>query len=422
MNLGGTEVVVSGMGALTAFGAGRQTLLRALERGISAIREPTQPELLTLPAAAELHDFSLDSALRGLDGCPETLTARCRRVAPRAPRSLDASIFAAVEAWLDAGLASRPVPAERIALVIAGSNLSQAYQLETMRRFASDLARTDARYALRFLDTDQVGVISELLEIRAEGFTVGGASASGNVAITNALRLLRQGHADLCLVVGALSDLSQLEIAALQNVGALATGGGRTASEVCRPFDRDRCGFVLGQAAACLVLETRGSAQRRGATAYARLSGASVSLAGSHLPAPDVDSEARAMRQALDEAALTPSQVDYVNAHATSSLVGDEAEIQALRTVFGAHLPSLWVNSSKGLTGHCLSAAGVLEAVASILQLNGGFVHANVNLLAPLTADCRFAAGSAEQVALNTVLSNSFGFGGISSSIVLQRA
>jgi malonyl-ACP decarboxylase len=410
------------MGALTTFGAGVGTLARALRAGRSGITRPQQPALARLPAAGELREFSLATALRELQGGPAALLEKARRSTLRAPRSIECSVFSAVEAWLDAGLHAAPVPPERIGLIVAGSNLSQRYHYETAQKFATGPEFLDPRYAMRFLDSDHVGVLSEILGIRGEGFTVGGASASGNVAIVKAWQLLRLGEVDACLVVGPLADLSPVELQALRHLGALSEGGGREPAEVCRPFDTRRDGFVLGQGTACLVLERRELALARGASARAELAGASLVLSANHSPAPDLWGETVAMRRALAQAGLSPGQVDYLNAHATSSTAGDEVEVQAIRDVFSGHLQKVWINSTKGLLGHCLFSAGVVECIATIIQMREGFLHPNANLAEPLDGECRFCGTQPVEQAIEVALSNSFGFGGINTSVIIRRS
>nr|ASA76638.1 ketosynthase [Pyxidicoccus sp. MCy9557] len=410
-------IVVTGLGALSALGRGVGALADGLKAGRSGI---VRSERLGL-AAGELGAFALGTALQALPACPAPLREKARRAALRAPLPVETSVFAAVEAWLDAGLHSAELPPERLGLVVAGSNLSQRYQFEMAAKLAADGPEfLDPRYATRFLDTDHVGVVSEVLGIRGEGFTVGGASASGNVAILKAWQLLRLGDVDACVVVAPVADLSPLELHALRNVGALGGAGDVKPEEACRPFDRQRGGFILGQGAAALVLERRDSARRRGATVHATLAGASLVLSASHLPSPDVAGEAAAMRRALAQAGVPPEAVDYVNAHATASAAGDEVEVQALREVFGGHVAGMWINSTKGLTGHCLYAAGVLECVATVVQMKQGFVHPSANLHEPIDAECRFCGRESAPARIGVALSNAFGFGGINTSVVLR--
>lgn len=414
------SVLVTGAGVACSLGVGVAAFRDALRAGKSGIDRPRRAGLWPgLSAIAELDDLPLAAALERLRGCSPAFVQRARRSALRGHRSLDWSLTTATEAWLEAALDVVPVPPERLGVVVGGSNLAQRYQHDAARALAES-GHADPRYALRFLDTDQMAVVSELFGAQGEGFTVGGASASGNVAIIKAWQLLRLGELDACLVVGPLADLSALELQAFRDLGALSPGArGR---EACRPFDRGRDGFVFGQAAGCLVLERGASARRRGVSARAEIAGGALRLAGNHSPAPDVQAESTAMRCALERAGVAPEAVDYVNAHATSSPAGDDAEAAALRDVFGANATRPWVNSTKGLIGHCLHAAGVVECIATLVQLEEGFVHPNANLHEPIDSGLRLAPLEPRDVQLSLALSNSFGFGGINTSVVLRRS
>jgi malonyl-ACP decarboxylase len=329
------------------------------------------------------------------------------------------AVLSCLEAFLDAGLDKGLVPPERIALVVGGNNLGQQSMARSLRRLAGDLDMANPRYALQFMDTDHVGTLSAILQIRGEGFTVGGASASGNVAIVKGRQLLLGDHADVCIVVGGMMELSSLEMAAFANLGAL--GGKRFHDEperACRPFDRDRDGFVYGQATAAMVLAKTGVCSHFKPSAA--ITGASLVLDANQLSDPSAEGEQRAMWTALGEAGVDLRAVDYINAHGTASVIGDQTELEALRGVFGDRLREIRVNSTKSLTGHCLTAAGLIEAVASVIQMRCGFVHPNRNLERPIDDTIHFAGARSEPCSLSTCLSNSFGFGGINSSIVMQ--
>jgi malonyl-ACP decarboxylase len=210
-----------------------------------------------------------------------------------------------------------------------------------------------------------------------------------------------------------------MELQGFYNLGAMAGArGGAFPLARCRPFDGDREGFVPGQGAACLVLESGHSAARRSAPVWARLAGHALCLDANSLADPRVAGEAWVMAQAIRRAGLTPDRIDYVNAHGTGSTLGDQVEVAALREVFGAEVGRPWINSTKGLVGHCLCAAGVVEAVATIVQLRDGFVHPNANLRRPIDPGCRFVGARAERASIEFALSNGFGFGGFNTSVL----
>lgn len=411
------DAVVTGIGVVSAVGCGCAAFAASLRAGRSGITgDPGDG----LGVAGRLQGFDFPGLLAGL-GLPEATAACALRAGRRAPRSAQAGLIAALEAWHGSRAEGSFAP-ERVSLVVAGSNFNEAYQRSVMTKFERDPEYVPASYALHYMDTDQVGILSEVLGVRGEGLAVGGASASGNMGLIQGRRMIRDGVCDACVVVGAMSDISPVELRAFRHIGAL--GGKRFASEpgqACRPFDADREGFIPGQGSACLVLEAAPAARERGAFVWGRISGGAACLDGNRSSDPSVEGESRAMRQALDDAGRTPADVDYVNAHATSSVLGDEVEVKALRNVFGSRLANVPVNATKGLTGHCLTAAGVVEAAATLVQMRDGFVHPNANLENPIDPECRFVGRAAEPRSVRVALSNSFGFGGINTAIVIER-
>jgi malonyl-ACP decarboxylase len=419
---GADGVVVTGMGVLCAIASDLDEFEKALRRGDNgiAVRGDGEAGELEPWLAADLDGFEFAVAVRARAALPAAVRALALRVAGRAPMPVQASVTVALQAWDQAGLADRPVPAERVGIVVAGHNLGGRHAEAVRSRYAASPAHLAGRYALQFMDTDHVGTLSQILGATGEGYTVGGASASGNVAIVNGARLVAADAVDVCLVVGALTDLSMMERQAFYNLGAMAGSGGRDEpGRRCRPFDRAREGFVPGQGTACLVLESADSAARRRAPAVARIAGHASRLDGNSLADPSAAGEAWAMAEAIRRAGLSPDRIGYVNAHGTGSPLGDDTEVRALREVFGRHRPR--VNSTKGLLGHCLCAAGVVEAVAAVVQMRGGFVHPNANLEVPIDPDCRFVGAAAEPAVFDYALSNSFGFGGFNTAVVLGR-
>ncbi|MET9969784.1 beta-ketoacyl synthase N-terminal-like domain-containing protein [Streptomyces sp. NPDC006356] len=414
-----TEVLITGAGVLCSTAADIDSFTRSLRAGTSGIGlrsvAGSHSDLRPL-LCADLPDFDLRTAVADR---AEPLRRSATRIAGRSPLPAQASVAVALEGWERAGLDRAQVPGERLGLVVAGHNLGGRYAEEVRPRYTSSPVHLPARYPLQFMDTDHVGTVSQLLGITGEGYTVGGASASGNVAIVNAARLVAAGAVDVCLVLGALTDLSDMERQAFYNLGAMAGGRGTPPERSSRPFDADREGFVPGQGAACLVLESASCAARRGAVPWARLEGYAMRLSGNGLADPNPADEADVMLRALRHARLTPERIDYVNAHGTGSALGDEVELEALRAVFGSGGPR--VNSTKGLVGHCLCAAGVVEAVATLVQLRHGFVHPNANLVTPIGEGGRLVGARSEPARIGRAMSNGFGFGGFNTSVVFGR-
>jgi malonyl-ACP decarboxylase len=303
----------------------------------------------------------------------------------------------------------------RTGLIVAGNNLHQQYVARNVLALQQEPLKFNPRYALCYADTNQVGCLTDIFGIHGMSYTVGGASASSNVALLHAWNWLRTGVLDTCVVVGASTEFSLAEQHGFELIGAASASG------TCRPFDAGRDGFVWRPAAACLVLQRRTAAERSGAPVLGELAGAAMVMDGNHSCECSLDGEVSVMRAAMHAAGVDPSAIGYVNAHGTGSALGDDTECAALRHVFGGHAGDVWINSTKQLVGHGLTAAGMVEAVATLLQLNGGFIHPNPMLRQPIDPVLRFAGAEAAASRCDTALSNAFAFGGFNTCLVLRQ-
>ncbi|MEK4042689.1 beta-ketoacyl synthase N-terminal-like domain-containing protein [Paenibacillus sp. FSL H8-0048] len=414
-------VYVTGMGIVSAAASGTEAFSQALRHGRSGIgylEGLTYADGQPLIGAA-LPEEGLEPAFLCYKGDLSRNAGRLFRISGK---SVKASALAAAQAWQEAKLNITKPEAERIGLLIAGSNISPAISYAAMTACGGQPELLHPRYALNYMDTCQLGVLSEMFGIRGEGATVGGASASGNAAVLRAAQMIQLGIADVCMVIGPLADLSPLELQSFLNIGAY---GGRSfhsaPAHACRPFDSRHEGFIFGQAAACLILEGADSAEAREAEVLATIAGGAASLDAHSLSDPNEDGQVRTMELALRTAGLGPSGVDYINAHGTSTPLGDVTELRSIARVFGSHTPGLRLNSTKTLTGHCLYAAGVVEAVATILQMQGEYLHPLPWLEEPVSPNYRFAARQAEPASITCGLSNSYGFGGINTGIIIRK-
>lgn len=415
-------VVITGMGAITALGQGIVVLKEGLKQGKKPFSQDLQFPSVSFPViTAAIKDFNFEQALTSIAASDE-LKLKILKVGRRAPKVIQTSLIAALEAYQSAQIAERQIDPMRMGLVIAGQNITQRYCYDLQQSFQQEPDYLSPAYAIQFMDTNHVGTLSEAFGIQGEGFTVGGASASGNVAIIQACRLLRQGSMDVCLVVGAMADLSPLEIQGFHSCGAL--GGRHFASEplkASRPFDQAREGFIWGQGSGCLILEASECADRDGLTPIGEIKGTAMTLDAHRHPDPSMQGESRVMRQALANAGLQPKEISYINTHGSSSVLGDATELQAIREVFANSLDRLWLNASKGLLGHCLWSAGVLEAIVTLIQMQEGFIHPNANLENPIDTTMCWAGKTMEAADISCALNNSFGFGGINTSVILAK-
>jgi malonyl-ACP decarboxylase len=415
------SVVVTGMGIRCAAGRDCLAFSEALRSGVTGTRLVPAPVSGVPPlcrVAALVPAPDLKAELEGMPDFPEAGGLLLRKLLRGAPHSLSLSALACLEAWTSARMGFHG-PRESCGIIVGGNGLHLDWMRSAKDKFDQAPEWLPPLYGLTFMDSHQVGALSELFSIHGPGMSVGGASASGNLAIREGFRLVREGEVDQCLVVGACADWSPVELAGLATLGALYTGENEAdPSKACRPFDRGHRGFVFGQGSAALLLESGSSASLRGAEPLAEILSASLCLDGTHFPEPSRDGEIRAMRLALSATGLGAHEVDYVNAHGTASPLGDVTELAALEAVFAESTP--WINSTKAFTGHCLSAAGAVEMVATILQMRGGFLHPNPNLDDPLPSRMRFVPKASLETAARIALSNSFGFGGFNTSILVK--
>lgn len=418
------KVYISGMGIVNSIAESVSDFEQALRAGKQGMRlEPKEPGAVAAFIRADIRNYSLSERLQKLlllGEVPEPVISRAERIARRSPFPIQVAVATLLEAWIQARLFQVPIQPDRIGIIVAGHNLTMGVQRDHAVKYKKAAEYLSPTYALQFMDTDHIGTLSEIFGICGEGCTIGGASASGNAGIIKAHQMLQLGIADACVVVGALADLTLMELQGFYNIGAM---GGKTIQEpdkVCRPFDKDHEGFIYGQGSGCLILETSDSIRRRAVAPLAEMAGGAILLDGNRLSHPSEEGEIKVMESALEASRTAIQEVDYINAHGTSSPLGDETELRAIKKVFKKEIRRTWLNSTKGLTGHCLFSAGVVEAIASILQMRGGFVHPNANLEHPVDSDFQFAGQKAIATPIQVVMSNSFGFGGINTSIVLK--
>jgi malonyl-ACP decarboxylase len=412
------NVAVTGLGIVSTAGVGIDSFKDTLKKGINHFCLKQYPALSFPVIGAFIPNIHFNEQVDHFSLAPETLTD-IKKISRSAPINLQFSILAALEAWKMAALVHPDINPSRIAIVVAAQNSTTNYQYQLYPTFMENPDYLKPAYALNVLDTNYVGILSEILKIKGEGFTVGGASASGNVALLRAYDLIASGRHDICVVIGSAADLSPMDLQAFRNIGAMGGQGFESAPQhACRPFDEKHEGFIYGQAAAAMVLESASFAHARHAAILGYFHGGALVLDGNHLTNPTVEGEIRAMTTALQAAQLAPEKINYINTHGTSSPLGDDTEISAIETLFQR---PIMLNATKSLTGHCLWSAGVVEAIATIIQMNEKFLHPNLNLIHPISKKSLFARETSQNFEITYALSNSFGFGGINSSIVFSN-
>lgn len=419
------RVVVTGLGVISGVGEDRQSFWDGLVHGRSAItRWKKKDARLESQIGGDLSDFSLEEHLGRVGaGYPVALLSSAKKLLRATPLAGQMTAAAALQAWVDAGLDRGGIDAERFGHVCAGHNVNTPYLCENARTYLEEPDYIEPLFGMMVLDTDVVTVTSELLTLKGTSLLVGGACASGNLAVISALDLIRAGRVDGVVVTGAPIAMEEVALHGWTMIDAVACSFNDAPARASRPFDARREGFVPSEASAALVLESLSHARRRGAVVLAEVLGGAAASDACRLTKPHLEGQTRAMLSALRDARVDATRVDYVNAHATSTPLGDAIEVAAIKAVLGERARQVPVNGTKSMTGHPLTSAGTLELVATILQMNEGILHPTINQEDPDPAlDLDFVPNAAREQRFTCALSNSFGFGGINSCVVVGTA
>lgn len=353
---------------------------------------------------------------------PADVTKRLKRLVKKAPFSTQLTLLCAADGMLDAGLAEGYDP-DRIGVVVGGHNLANNLVYRNNVQFTVEPEYIDSMLALHGLDTDQAASVGDALGLHGPVYTMGGACASANLALRNAVDEIRYHDLDVMIVAGAVLDFSPVDLQAMAIMGAISWKAFHDEPQrASRPYDADRDGFIPAHGTGVLVLEELEHARRRGARVYAEVLGVSTASDGSHLPVPSVEGQARTMRRLFRSSGVRPEEVDYVSAHATSTPLGDVAEIRSIKEVFGGHAQKLKINATKSMLGHTCWAAPATETVAALLQMRHGTLHPSINVdrLDP-EVDLDVCANRAVVHPVRTLLKNSFGFGGINCCALFRK-
>lgn len=410
------EVVITGMGVVSSIGKDINEFNEALFNQHSGL---TEVDNEFLPVMGLIKEFDYTKA-KVLNNVPKELKEKVIRTIRRMPLSVQTTVIATIQAWNQAELFD--IPSQEISIVTAGSNLSQGYMFENFSKYNITPMYISPLYAIQHFDTNYNGVISDILDIHGEGMTIGGASASGNSALLQGFRLIKYGLTNVCICIAPMYDFSPVELSAFSNISAFGDYRSfKNVVEACRPFDKEHKGFIPGQASACIILESKKYAEMRKKEILAEIVGGAIALDGNRLSNASEEGEFRAMKKALEVSKVDVSEIDYLNAHGTSTPSGDEVEANAIIKLLGDQKSKVWVNSTKSLTGHCLYSAGMVEAIACVCQMRNNYVHGTKNLDNPITNELLFARDTIEKQNIRYSLSNSFGFGGINTAIVLKN-
>ncbi|HEX5179417.1 MAG TPA: beta-ketoacyl-ACP synthase II [Gemmatimonadaceae bacterium] len=409
------RAVVTGMGAITPVGNTVRESWDALLRGVSGAAPITRFDASALATRFACEVKGFDPAAH-LD----------RKLAGRTDRYSQFALVAADEAVKDAGLSPGDMPSperDRVGVFLGtGVGGIETFEAQALIFAKSGPRRLSPFFIPMMIPNMASGLIAMRYGFRGPGHAVSSACATGNHALADALAAIQLGHADVVLAGGSEAAVCALGIGGFDAMRALSTRNDspQTAS---RPFDATRDGFVLGEGAGVLVVESLEHARRRGARIYAELCAVGAAADAYHMTAPDPEGTGvrLAMRRALDESGIPAEAVDTINMHATSTPLGDEAESAAVRRLFGAHADALVATSTKSMTGHLLGAAGAVEAIWSVLAIVHGVVPPTINVEQRDPAcDISLALGAAVRRPVRVALNNAFGFGGHDTCAVFR--
>jgi 3-oxoacyl-[acyl-carrier-protein] synthase II len=410
------RVVVTGMGALTPLGNNVPDYWNGLINGVSGA------DMITLFDAAKFRTkFACE--VKGFD----PVQFLDRKEARKIDRFTQFALVTSDQAMLDAGLNKENINPDRIGVVFA----SGIGGLITFQHEVTDFARGDGTprfnpfFIPKMILDIAAGQISMRHNLRGPNFAVVSACASSTNAIMDAFNLIRLGKSDIILTGGSEAVISEAGVGGFNAMKAMSERNDdpKTAS---RPYDKDRDGFVMGEACGIVVLEELEHAKARGARIYCEVAGAGATADAHHITAPHPDGlgAKNVMLVALDDANMRADEIDYINTHGTSTPIGDGAEVKAITAVFGEHAYKLNISATKSMTGHCLGAAGVIEAIASIKAVMHDEIPPTINHFTDdpeLDSRLNFTFNKAQKRTVRAALSNTFGFGGHNACVIVKK-
>src|SRR6476659_6108699 len=405
------RVVITGMGAITPLGNDVETFWSNLKNGVSGIHK-----IESFDTSA--YECRIGGEVRGFD--PKTVFKNPKDVR-RTDRFAQLAMAAAKMAMTDSAIEMANENPNRFGVLVS-SGIGGLKTLEDQYTIllSKGPKRVSAFTIPMLISNMASGLISMEFGMRGPNMCIVTACATSNNAIGESWRMIKFGDTDVFLAGGAEASIVSIGVAGFASMKALSTRNDEP-ERASRPFDRDRDGFVMGEGSGVLMVEELEHAKARGAKIYCELTGYGLSADAHHMTAPPPDGEGavRAMKMALDHAGVTPEQVDYVNAHATSTGLGDVCETRAIKAVFGDYAYKVAISATKSMTGHLLGGAGAVETAACALAIRDGVIPPTINLENPdPECDLDYTANTAKQKKVRVAVNNSFGFGGHNATLV----
>lgn len=405
------RVVVTGLGVVSPVGIGVKPAWTNLVAGQSGISKITKFDTTAFAStiAGEVKDFNAEDFISAKD-------------ARRMDTFIQYGLAAGIEAFKDSGIEVTEENAERIGVSI-GSGIGGIQLIEdTDVLYKESGPRKISPFFIPGTIINMIsGNLSIIFGLKGPNVAIVTACTTGTHSIGDASRMIEYGDADVMIAGGAESAITQLTVGGFAASRALSTRNDDPAT-ASRPWDKDRDGFVIGEGAGVMVLEEYEHAKKRGAKIYAELSGYGMSADAYHMTAPNMDGPRRSMVNALNNAGINPTEMQFINAHGTSTPLGDANETNAIKAAFGEHAYKLLVNSTKSMTGHLLGGAGGLESVFTVLSIYNQISPPTINIFnQDPECDLDFCANTARDIKIEYALKNNFGFGGTNGSLVFKK-
>ncbi|MBQ7704295.1 MAG: beta-ketoacyl-ACP synthase II [Selenomonadaceae bacterium] len=408
------RVVITGIGPVTPIGIGKENFFTALKEGKNGISRITQfdPAEYACQIAGEVKDFNADDFID-------------KKESKRMDKYTQFAFAAAKIALEDSKLNLETINRDRAGIFIGnGIGGMQTLHNQYEKLFSKGPSKISPFFIPMTIANMAAGQIAIAFGIHGPAESIVTACASGTNCIGDAFFAIQNGEVDLMFAGGTEAAISPAGVAGFGSMKALCTDHNDDPAHASRPFDKNRSGFVMGEGAGVVLLENLESAKKRNAHIYAEIIGYGRNNDAYHIttPAPNGEYQAKCMQLALDNAGIKPEEIDYINAHGTSTHFNDSGETQAIKTVFGEHAYKLAVSSTKSMTGHMLGAAGGVEAIATVMAIDEGIIHPTINYETPDEGlDLDYVPNKARAAEVNIAMSNSFGFGGHNACIVLKK-
>ena len=407
------KVFVTGLGVISPVGNTVDEMWASIRNGVSGIGRITRFDASRVDAkiAAEVKNFDVS-----------------KYVDPKEARRMalftQFALAAAKQAWQDSGLTEGSVDPDRVSVMLGNGIGGTEVDDEGYRiLFDRGPGRLSPMMIPKLIANEAAGNVSIALKAKGAALTVVTACASGTDAIGLGMDMIRAGRADIVIAGGTEATITEYCGGGFCAMKALSTKRNDTPEQACRPFDKDRDGFIMGEGAAILILESEAHARARNAHVYAEIAGYGATGDAYHVAAPDPEASGaiRAISLALKDSGLAPEQIDYVNAHGTSTPLNDPMETKAVKTVFGAHAYKLKMSSTKSMTGHLLGAAGAIEALICTLAIRDGFYPPTINYTTPdPECDLDVVPNKGVEGPIRAAMSTSLGFGGHNGVLVIK--